>query len=244
MHDTTVDEYTGESIRMGLSKMQINELSFKTGFSINEIETGLWPAVTDFLANNCDWVLHERFFNNNGLTILKRLIPLIPLNNFKFKIEYGISDCRIDVTKDALDKCILNDYKFTVKNYIFIPQLDYERAQIFGDPLFKTIKSIFINNVEYVDGDNPIYLNLLDGLVTTENPIINLKSICFEWTSKKIDISLNCLNYLYKLGFRMFFIQFTDDYTFNPTEYYNIDNTKQILINNAIKCLKGLVWCK
>lgn len=34
---------------------------------------GLWPAVEEFLKANPHWTLHERFFNNNGLTILKRL---------------------------------------------------------------------------------------------------------------------------------------------------------------------------
>jgi FkbM family methyltransferase len=376
MHDTTVDEYTGESTRIGLSKAQINELSLNTGFSINEIETGLWPAITDFLANNSDWVLHERFFNNNGLTILKRVMPIIPI--FKIKIEYGISDCRINVTQDALDKC-----QYISTYIIFIPKLDYERASIFGDPIFGSKKSIFINNVEYVDDANSIYLNLVDGTVTfvikEEEPIIvkneklcfdiganvgawSLKNIdkydkiiaveadentfakikqnvlhnnkilpinyaacdskeeyinfyrcdsdvlstlnkdwldggksrfnlnyteilcktisidkliklygmpelikidveqgeydciksltqkvdtlCFEWASEFFEISLNCLNYLYKLGFRMFFVQFTDDYIFRPTEYYNIETAKQILGNTTPKHEWGMVWCK
>ena len=35
--------------------------------------TGLWPAVEDFLEKHPEWVLHERYTNNNGLTILKRV---------------------------------------------------------------------------------------------------------------------------------------------------------------------------
>jgi len=34
---------------------------------------GLWKAVEEFLMENNDWILHERFVNNNGLTILKKL---------------------------------------------------------------------------------------------------------------------------------------------------------------------------
>ena len=34
---------------------------------------GLWPAVEEFLESNPHWTLHERFKNNNGLTILKRI---------------------------------------------------------------------------------------------------------------------------------------------------------------------------
>ena len=33
---------------------------------------GLWKAIEEFLNGNNNWVLHERFTNNNGLTILKR----------------------------------------------------------------------------------------------------------------------------------------------------------------------------
>jgi hypothetical protein len=35
-------------------------------------EVGLWPAIEEFLAATSEWVLHERFTNNNGLTILTR----------------------------------------------------------------------------------------------------------------------------------------------------------------------------
>ena len=35
-------------------------------------EKGLWPAIEEFLEANSNWELHERFTNNNGLTILKR----------------------------------------------------------------------------------------------------------------------------------------------------------------------------
>jgi hypothetical protein len=32
---------------------------------------GLWRAITEFLEENNNWILHERYTNNNGLTILK-----------------------------------------------------------------------------------------------------------------------------------------------------------------------------
>jgi hypothetical protein len=33
---------------------------------------GIWMAITDFITKNPHWSIHERFTNNNGLTILKR----------------------------------------------------------------------------------------------------------------------------------------------------------------------------
>jgi hypothetical protein len=53
-HDTTSFEYIGETI---------------TG---DTIYMGLWPAIEEFLEENSQWELHERYTNNNGLTILKR----------------------------------------------------------------------------------------------------------------------------------------------------------------------------
>lgn len=35
---------------------------------------GLWYAIKDFLDDNKDWVVKERFTNNNGLTILEKVI--------------------------------------------------------------------------------------------------------------------------------------------------------------------------
>ena len=69
MHDTTIDEIYGETIRMGWSA-EIQ--SIETGFPVEEIRRGIWPAVEEFLESNSEWYLKERFFNNNGLTILAR----------------------------------------------------------------------------------------------------------------------------------------------------------------------------
>ena len=70
MHDTTIDEFTGESIREGHDIGQIME---KTGFTRDEVEKGLKYAIDDFLQSNLNWCICEKFTNNNGLTILERL---------------------------------------------------------------------------------------------------------------------------------------------------------------------------
>lgn len=53
-HDTTLFENVGESY---------------TGLP----ESGIWPAIEEFINENPHWVLHERYTNNCGLTILKRI---------------------------------------------------------------------------------------------------------------------------------------------------------------------------
>ena len=70
MHDTTVDEWEGETIRC---QMNAFEQSIQSGIPIDEINRGLWPAVQEFLDSNSEWILHERFTNNNGLTILRHV---------------------------------------------------------------------------------------------------------------------------------------------------------------------------
>jgi hypothetical protein len=50
-HDTTSFEFSG----------------------MNGDSIGIWRAITDFITKNSHWSIHERFTNNNGLTILKRL---------------------------------------------------------------------------------------------------------------------------------------------------------------------------
>ena len=49
MHDTTIDEYLGESLRMGWNIFEQNEI---TGMPIEEIKKGIWPAIEGFLFKN------------------------------------------------------------------------------------------------------------------------------------------------------------------------------------------------
>jgi hypothetical protein len=58
LHDTTSYEYVGESYD-------------------GKPHNGIWPAVLDFLDINPEWEMHERYTNNNGLTILKKNTILI-----------------------------------------------------------------------------------------------------------------------------------------------------------------------
>jgi len=74
MHDTTVDAIQGETLRMwngNLSSIQI--LSNQSGIPTNEIMVGLWPAVNQFIESHPEWVIEKQFYNNNGLTIFKKV---------------------------------------------------------------------------------------------------------------------------------------------------------------------------
>jgi cephalosporin hydroxylase len=69
MHDTTVDEWYGETIRIGWNAEQQSK---QYGIAVDEIKKGLWPAIEEFLTSHPEWVIEKRLRNNNGLTILKR----------------------------------------------------------------------------------------------------------------------------------------------------------------------------
>ena len=69
LHDTTVDEVYGETIRVGWNA---ENQSKESGIPVEEITKGLGPAVSEFLQNNSDWYLKEKYTNNNGLTILAK----------------------------------------------------------------------------------------------------------------------------------------------------------------------------
>jgi hypothetical protein len=70
LHDTTVDEYTSELVRHNID---INSVTSKYNMTYDELYNGLWPAVEEFLRNNKEWIIKERYINNNGLTILEKI---------------------------------------------------------------------------------------------------------------------------------------------------------------------------
>ena len=65
LHDTTTFGDVGETA----SKLMIDPV---TGGMQLIPRKGLWPAVEEFLKENKNWKLKERFTHNNGLTVLER----------------------------------------------------------------------------------------------------------------------------------------------------------------------------
>lgn len=70
LHDTTSDEWRGETIRVGWDAVQ---QSRESGIPVDEINRGLWPAVQEFLTAHPEWTIDLRLTNNNGLTVLRRV---------------------------------------------------------------------------------------------------------------------------------------------------------------------------
>jgi cephalosporin hydroxylase len=77
MHDTTVDAVQGSTLRCGpwepggLKVMLERELAM-SGYPVEEICNGVWPAIEEFLAEHPEWKILEKMENNNGLTVLHK----------------------------------------------------------------------------------------------------------------------------------------------------------------------------
>ena len=74
MHDTTVDEIDGETVREYDYNYQhaygrATELAAQTGIPREEILKGMWFGIQEFLAAHPEWYIKDRYFNNNGLMI-------------------------------------------------------------------------------------------------------------------------------------------------------------------------------
>ena len=70
MHDTEIDGIQGETIRNSWDAVKQSQ---ETGFTLEEINSGLQKAIDEFLESNKDWRIRAIFKNNNGLTILERI---------------------------------------------------------------------------------------------------------------------------------------------------------------------------
>ena len=73
---------------------------------------------------------------------------------------------------------------------------------------------------------------------------MKVDTLFFEWASEVNDITFRCLDYLSTLGFSQFCVQNSDDYTFRPIRWYDIEAAKVILKNTTPKIDWGMVWCK
>lgn len=75
--------------------------------------------------------------------------------------------------------------------------------------------------------------------LTTKVPLL-----CFEWASETNEITYKCLEHLLALGFKDFYVQDCDTYTFRPSQFYGIDMVKNNLMNSTPKVDWGMIWCK
>jgi FkbM family methyltransferase len=68
--------------------------------------------------------------------------------------------------------------------------------------------------------------------------------LCFEWASEMSHVFLSSVDYLHSLGYRHFYIQYGDDYTFRPppSDYIDIIRVKQQFAQTVPKRDWGMIW--
>lgn len=67
-HHSKVNKYI---ILHDTSNFEFHDEDSYEGWGWKGDNKGIWPAIEEFLQENTEWELHERYTNNNGLTILK-----------------------------------------------------------------------------------------------------------------------------------------------------------------------------
>ena len=71
-----------------------------------------------------------------------------------------------------------------------------------------------------------------------------IKNICFEWASELNVMTFKCLDYLNKMGFNEFYLQYEDNYLFRPFNYNEtIETIKLKLLYTTPKKEWGMIWC-
>jgi FkbM family methyltransferase len=71
-----------------------------------------------------------------------------------------------------------------------------------------------------------------------------VSNLCFEWASETNDITINCIQYLEKLGYAEFAIQFEDNYTYRPQIYNDSSFIRETLSKTTPKNEWGMIWVK
>lgn len=131
------------------------------------------------------------------------------------------------MNKDWLDSPTSRFYNYTTHNIIkCIPIKIDKLIEIYGLP---TLIKIDVEGGEF------------ECLTSLTQKVDN---ICFEWASETNTITFNCIDYLEKLGFNEFAIQFEDNYTHRPQIYTNKESILEILNKTTPKKEWGMVWAK
>jgi FkbM family methyltransferase len=68
--------------------------------------------------------------------------------------------------------------------------------------------------------------------------------LCFEWASETKENTFKCIDYLQKIGYKEFAIQYEDNYTYRPNVYTDSITIKNLLNKTTPKIEWGMIWVK
>lgn len=71
-----------------------------------------------------------------------------------------------------------------------------------------------------------------------------VKTLCFEWAREFNYVTTHCIDHLLRIGFKKFYVQFEDKYSYVPKEEEYTDDLKIIeyALTKELKCDWGMVW--
>jgi GR25 family glycosyltransferase involved in LPS biosynthesis len=184
-----------------------------------------WPK----LHNQTEWNNYKVPFPNNIKNINN-------IENNEIKEINNINFC-FDISTKNTEWSIKNSNKFEKINFIEITKNSFDNLS----NLFSLDKLIKINGLpEFINIDIDFFEYECLRTLTQKNNNLRIK-----WTSKNLDIILNCINHLHKYNYNNFYVQINDDdYTFRPKEFYSINDAKNILSQTKVNQDWGFVWCK
>jgi hypothetical protein len=136
-----------------------------------------------------------------------------------FIIYYGTENIKLDITQEVLKKCRKDDY-------LLIPNGDYNRADLFTDPVPGVLKCIYI---EKQDGtvmcySDKIIIKIQKDFKIVTNTFINSALVCIA--KLEHDYIQQFVKYYLKLGFNHIFIYDNED----VPVYNKLINNPQVTI--------------
>lgn len=127
--------------------------------------------------------------------------------------------------------------------------LTSESSRFYNEPYISIIcKTITIDNLINTYGMPDLIKIDVEGgeydCIASLTQKVNM--LCFEWASEVNNITFNCIDHLYQLGFTQYYIQYCDDHTFRPSDndFYDVSTIKTKLMNTVEKVDWGMIWCK
>ena len=187
--------------------------------------------------NNCDKIISVEASPNTFQKLLHNTI-----NNKKI-ISLNYAVCNSDKEFIEFYNCSADTLSTINKDW-----LDSEKSRFYKQYNYNVIKckTISIDKLIQEYGVPELIKIDVEGgefeCVSSLTQKVN--NICFEWASETNDITFNCIDYLEKLGYSEFAIQFQDDYTYRPQFYRDVNFVKEQLNKTTPKNEWGMIWAK
>ena len=150
-------------------------------------------------------------------------------------IEENNKNVRLHITNNEYYYNVLNGNKLVPDDYLTLVKVDNCRD------IISKLDTIITGNSKNHNDTNNILADYKYIQSLKEAP----NKICFEWNTNYLDMTLNSLNSLYKLGIRHFYLKNMGNVSTKPPDAYNdINLVKNELMCYAVGNYNGIVWCE